>query len=168
MATKKEPGKGLISKVRSNRVATVNNRKGSGKFEDFGVQRKGNPIKMTSERTKEGKNILGKKVMKDRYVDPGKDGTFSVRKQKITSGNEGGVGTKTKIKVKTYDSTGKRISTGKAKMTSTPTGYKTKEKLRTDKGKSVLNTNIVGGKTQVKKATGKFKRLANLKDLKIG
>ena len=138
MALKKEPGKGLISKVRSNRVATVNNRKGSGKFEDFGVQRKDNPVKMTSERTKEGKNILGKKVIKDRYVDPGKDGTFSVRKQKITSGNEGGVGTKTKIKVKTYDSTGKRISTGKAKMTSTPTGYKTKEKLRTDKGKSVF------------------------------
>lgn len=159
MTIKKEPGKGLIAKVRSKRVATVNNRKGSGKFEDFGVQRKGNPIKMTAEQTKEGKNIFGKKVVKDRYVDPGKDGTFSVRKQKMTSGNDGGVGTKTKIKVKTYDSTGKRIATGKAKMTSSPTGYKTKEKVRNNEGKSVLKTNIVDGRTQVKKATGKFRRL---------
>lgn len=157
MATKKEPGKGLISKIRSNRVATVNNRKGSGKFEDYGVQRKGNPIKMTSERTKEGKNIFGKKVVKDRRVDPGKDGTFSVRTQKMTY-PESGSGTKTKIKVKTYDSTGKRIATGKAKMTSTSLGYNTKEKLRDKEGKSVIiKKSTGGGRSQVKRATGKFK-----------
>lgn len=158
MIQQKKPGEGLIAKVRSKRVATVNNRKGSGEFTDYGVQRKGNPIKMTSERTKEGKNIFGRNVIKYRTVQPGEDGTFKVKKEKITFNDDQKRGI-TKIKAKTYDSTGKRIAIGKAKSISTKDGYNTKEKLKDKDGKSVEVRKGFGGKNyKLKKATGIFKR----------
>lgn len=118
MAIKKEPGKGLISKIRSNRVANANNittlskRKSSGSYHSSSPT-EGSKVGFSKETAYKEKNALGKPVMKERKVTPTANG-FTVRNLKKTTGKDG-VSAKVKFKEKTYDASGKLVARSRNK-----------------------------------------------------
>jgi hypothetical protein len=154
MAIKKEPGKGLIAKVRSKRVANANKPKMSAKLDGtYGnIPIEGRKVGYSKETTYKEKNALGKPVNKERKVVPTSDGGFAVRKTRTTTGKDG-LGSKRKFTEKKYDASGKLIGKSRVKSTRDASDIRTKSKsVYREKSGSVLKKK----NDEVTKATGRF------------
>ena len=166
MAIKKEPGKGLISKIRSNRVANANKAKMSSKldgtYQNSPIE--GRKVGFSKETTYKEKNALGKPVTRERKVTPTanvptvSDG-FTVKKTRTTTGKDG-VGSKVRFTEKKYDASGKLVGRSRVKYKTDASGAISKGKsVYREKGGSVLKKKNNGEK--IIKATGRFSSTIN-------
>jgi hypothetical protein len=162
MAIKKEPGMGLISKVRSNRVANANKAQMSSKldrtYQNSPIE--GRKVGFSKETTYKEKNALGKSVTRERSVKPTANvptvsGGFTVRKTRTTTGKDG-VGSKVKFTEKKYDASGKIVGRGRVKYKTDASGMVKKgdKTVYREKGGSVLKKKNRG--EEIIKATGRF------------
>jgi hypothetical protein len=159
MAIRKEPGQGLISKIRSNRVANANKAQMSSKLERTyqSSPTEGRKVGFSKETTYKEKNALGKPVTRERSVKPTanvptvSDG-FSVKKKRTTTGKNG-VGSKVRFTEKKYDASGKLVGRSRVKYKTDASGVISKGKsVYREKGGTVLKKK----NNEIIKATGRF------------
>lgn len=167
MAIKKDPGKGLISKIRSNRVANANkpqmNSKLDGTYKNYpeAIDKiEGRKVGFSKETTYKEKNALGKSVSRERKVTPRANiptvsEGFTVRKTRTTTGKDG-VGSKVRFTEKKYDNSGKLVGKARVKYKTDETGIikKGSKSVYREKGGSVLKKKNHG--EDIIKATGRF------------